>query len=40
MGHDKKVADGKINFVLLSGLGQAFVTADVPAGALRDVLKP
>jgi 3-dehydroquinate synthase len=40
MGHDKKVADGKINFVLLRGLGQAFVTADVPAAALRDVLKP
>ena len=39
MGHDKKVADGKINFVLLRGLGHAFVTADVPAAALRDVLK-
>ena len=39
MGHDKKVADGKINFVLLRGLGHAFVTADVPALALRDVLK-
>ena len=39
MGHDKKVADGKINFVLLRGLGRAFVTADVPAAALRDVLK-
>ena len=38
MGHDKKVADGKINFVLLRGLGQAFVTADVPLDALRDVL--
>ena len=30
MGHDKKVADGKINFVLLRGLGKAFVTSDVP----------
>ena len=39
MGHDKKVADGKINFVLLRGLGHAFVTADVPTAALRDVLK-
>ena len=38
MGHDKKVADGKINFVLLRGIGKAFVTADVPPDALRDVL--
>ena len=39
MGHDKKVADGKINFILLRGLGKAFVTANVPADALEDVLK-
>jgi 3-dehydroquinate synthase len=39
MGHDKKVADGKINFVLLRGLGHAFVTADVPLPALRDILR-
>ena len=38
MAHDKKVADGKINFVLLRGLGKAFVTSDVPKDALRDVL--
>jgi 3-dehydroquinate synthase len=38
MGHDKKVADGKINFVLLRGLGQAFVTNQVPLDALTDVL--
>jgi 3-dehydroquinate synthase len=38
MAHDKKVADGKIRFVLLRGLGKAFVTGDVPADALRDVL--
>jgi 3-dehydroquinate synthase len=38
MGHDKKVADGKINFVLLHGLGKAFVTNQVPPDALRDVL--
>jgi len=38
MGHDKKVKDGKINFVLLRGLGRTFVTADVPDAALRDVL--
>ena len=38
MAHDKKVADGKINFILLKGLGKAFVTNDVPLDALRDVL--
>jgi 3-dehydroquinate synthase len=38
MGHDKKVADGKLHFVALRGLGKAFVTSDVPAEALRDVL--
>ena len=38
MGHDKKVTDGKINFILLRGLGQAFVTSDVPLDAVRDVL--
>jgi 3-dehydroquinate synthase len=39
MGHDKKVADGKLHFVALRGLGKAFVTSDVPAEALRDVLE-
>jgi 3-dehydroquinate synthase len=38
MAHDKKVADGKLTFVLLRGLGQAFVTRDVPVAALKDVL--
>ena len=38
MGHDKKVADGKIHFVLARGLGKAFVTSEVPMDALRDVL--
>jgi len=39
MAHDKKAADGKINFILLKGLGKAFVTSDVPRTALEDVLK-
>jgi 3-dehydroquinate synthase len=38
MAHDKKAADGKINFILLRGLGKAFVTSDVPKDALRDIL--
>ena len=38
MAHDKKSRDGKLNFVLLRGLGQAFVTDQVPLDALGDVL--
>lgn len=38
MAHDKKVTDGKLTFILLRGLGQAFVTRDVPLDAVKDVL--
>lgn len=38
MGHDKKVAAGKIRFVLLKRIGEAFVTDLVPDAALRDIL--
>jgi 3-dehydroquinate synthase len=38
MAHDKKVTDGQLTFVLLKGLGRAFVTREVPLQALRDVL--
>ena len=38
MSHDKKVKDGRVNFVLLRGIGEAFVTEDVPLDALRTVL--
>ena len=38
MAHDKKVADGKLTFILLRGIGRAFVTTDVPAAAVRDIL--
>ncbi|HEY0283722.1 MAG TPA: 3-dehydroquinate synthase family protein, partial [Rhizomicrobium sp.] len=38
MTHDKKVKDGKPAFVLLHGIGRAFVTSDVPREAVRDVL--
>ena len=30
MAHDKKVKDGKLTFILLRGLGEAFVTDEVP----------
>jgi 3-dehydroquinate synthase len=38
MMHDKKTKDGRLAFVLVRGLGEAFVTRDVPPDALRDVL--
>jgi 3-dehydroquinate synthase len=38
MAHDKKVADGKLTFILLRALGQAFVTRDVPLDAVKTVL--
>ncbi len=38
MGHDKKVEGGKMRFVLLKKLGEAVITADVPADVLTGVL--
>ena len=39
MGQDKKVVDGQLRFVLARGIGQAFVSADVPRGAVLGLLK-
>ncbi|MGZ5960322.1 MAG: 3-dehydroquinate synthase, partial [Rhizomicrobium sp.] len=38
MGHDKKVKDGRMTFVLVRGIGKAFVTSDVPLDSVRKVL--
>ena len=38
MAHDKKVTDGRLTFILVRGLGQAFVTRDVPLEAVKEVL--
>ncbi|QQA44859.1 3-dehydroquinate synthase [Pelagovum pacificum] len=38
MGQDKKVVDGQLRFILARGIGEAFVTAEVPADAVLDVL--
>ncbi len=38
MRHDKKVTAGTIRFVLLRGIGEAFVASDVSSDALRTVL--
>lgn len=38
MGHDKKVEGGRNRFILLKRVGDAFVSDEVPHGALADVL--
>ena len=38
MSVDKKAEAGRIRFILLRSLGEAFVTAEVPESALREVL--
>ena len=43
MAQDKKVVDGQLRFILARGIGQAFVTSDVPRdvvyGVLQDALR-
>ncbi|MBF9033823.1 3-dehydroquinate synthase [Rhodobacterales bacterium HKCCE2091] len=39
MAQDKKVVAGKLRFILARGIGEAFVTADVPPEAVRSVLQ-
>jgi 3-dehydroquinate synthase len=39
MGLDKKVADGKIRFILLKSLGNAVITGDVPQAMLEQTLE-
>jgi len=38
MGQDKKVLDGQLRFILTRGIGSSFVTSDVPADAVLNVL--
>lgn len=38
MAQDKKVSDGKLTFILARGIGQAFITSDVPPDALHSLL--
>ncbi|MFT8718661.1 MAG: 3-dehydroquinate synthase [Acetobacter sp.] len=38
MTRDKKMQDGRLTFVLVRGIGQAFTCRDVPAQAVHDVL--
>ncbi|WP_058240268.1 3-dehydroquinate synthase [Shimia marina] len=39
MGQDKKVVDGQLRFILARGIGEAFVTADVPRDVVRQLLE-
>ena len=38
MGQDKKVVDGTLNFIMARGIGEAFVTSDVPKDVVLKVL--
>ena len=38
MAQDKKVVDGKLRFILARGIGDAFITSDVPPDSVRAVL--
>ncbi|WP_424970042.1 3-dehydroquinate synthase [Dinoroseobacter sp. S76] len=39
MGQDKKVLDGQLRFILALGIGEAFVTSEVPRDAVLSVLQ-
>ena len=39
MRRDKKMRDGKLHFVLVRGIGEAFTSSDVPADAVAAVLR-
>jgi len=36
--HDKKVADGRLVFIIARGIGQSFISRDVPEASLRALL--
>jgi 3-dehydroquinate synthase len=38
MGQDKKVVDGQLSFILARGIGEAFLTADVPRKVVHELL--
>lgn len=39
MGQDKKVIDGQLRFILARGIGDAFVTSDVPSEVVLNLLR-
>jgi len=38
MGRDKKVENARLRFILTRGIGDAFMSSDVPLDAVRSVL--
>ena len=38
MAHDKKASGGRLTFILLRRIGEAFISRDVPESAVREVL--
>jgi 3-dehydroquinate synthetase len=38
MGQDKKVRAGALTLILVHGIGEAFITRDVPRDKVRDFL--
>lgn len=39
MGQDKKVTQGTLNYIMVRGIGEAFVTSDVDPAVVRATLK-
>jgi len=39
MGNDKKVKKGRLNYILVKGIGNAFVSADVPQELVVEVVR-
>jgi 3-dehydroquinate synthase len=38
MGQDKKVVGGQLNYIMVRGIGQSFMTSDVPTELVLSVL--
>jgi 3-dehydroquinate synthetase len=39
MRHDKKMRSGKMHFILVRAIGDAFVSGDVPTGTVKALLE-
>jgi len=39
MKHDKKMRDGRMYFILVRAIGDAFVSGDVPPDAVKKLLQ-
>ena len=39
MKHDKKMRDGRMYFILVNAIGDAFVSGDVPPDAVETLLQ-